>query len=381
MSKPDYYETLGVARSASEAEIKKAYRKLAMQHHPDRNEGNKASEEKFKAATEAYEVLSDPQKRKAYDQFGHAGVDPSAGFGRGAGGFGGQAGGFGDMFNDIFSDIFGAAAGGRGGQGHTSRGADFKYSLELTLEEAAKGKSVHIKVPSWVKCSTCEGSGAKKGTHPKTCASCHGHGQIRMQQGFFSVQQTCPTCRGEGQVISDPCTSCRGQGRTQEEKKLQVKIPPGVDDGDRIRLSGEGEIPARGGVAGDLYVQVQIKPHAIFERDGPHLYCEVPITFITAALGGEVEIPTLEGKLKLKIPAETQTGKVFKLKGKGIQPVRGGAAGDLNCRIFVETPVDLNRKQKTLLKEFETEINNNGAHNPRINRWMGRVKEFMDNLK
>lgn len=380
MSKPDYYETLGVARSASEAEIKKAYRKLAMQHHPDRNEGNKASEEKFKAATEAYEVLSDSQKRKAYDQFGHAGVDPSAGFGRGAGGFGGQAGGFGDMFNDIFSDIFGAAAGGRGSQGH-SRGADFKYSLELTLEEAAKGKSVHIKVPSWVKCGTCEGSGAKKGSHPKTCASCHGHGQIRMQQGFFSVQQTCPTCRGEGQVISDPCTPCRGQGRTQEEKKLQVKIPPGVDDGDRIRLSGEGEIPARGGVAGDLYVQVHIKPHAIFERDGSHLYCEVPITFITAALGGEVEIPTLEGKLKLKIPAETQTGKVFKLKGKGIQPVRGGVAGDLNCRIFVETPVDLNRKQKTLLKEFETEINNNGAHNPRISRWMGRVKEFMDNLK
>lgn len=378
MSKPDYYETLGVSRSATEAEIKKAYRKMAMKHHPDRNKGDKASEELFKAATEAYDVLSDAQKRQAYDQFGHAGVDPSAR--HGAGGFGGGAGGFGDVFNDIFSDIFGQAN-GRGGRGYSSRGSDLKYSLEMTLEEAAKGKTVQLKVPTWVSCTSCEGSGAKKGTQPKTCTSCQGHGQIRMQQGFFSVQQTCPTCRGSGQMISDPCTACHAQGRVQETKKLQVKIPAGVNEGDRIRLAGEGEAAAHGGVAGDLYVQVHIKPHAIFERENNHLYCEVPISFVTAALGGEVEVPTLEGRVRLKIPAETQTGKIFKVKGMGIKSVRGGTTGDLHCKVFVETPVDLNRKQKDLLKEFETQISTNNAHNPRIQRWMNRMKDFIDNLK
>lgn len=378
MSKPDYYETLGVSQQASEAEIKKAYRKLAMKYHPDRTKGDKASEEKFKQATEAYEILSNPEKKQAYDQFGHAGVDPSS-YSRQGGGFGGGAGGFGDIFNDIFSDIFGQAAGGRaGGRAHAGRGADLKYSLELSLEEAAYGKTVQLKVPTWVKCDTCEGSGAKKGTHPKACASCHGHGQIRMQQGFFSVQQTCPTCRGSGQVISDPCQKCHGQGRQQDEKKLQVKIPAGVDDGDRIRLTGEGEAPLHGGAPGDLYVEVHIKQHSIFEREGPHLFCEVPISFVTAALGGEVEVPTLKGKVNLKIPTATQSGRVFKLRGKGIEPVRGGPSGDLHCRIYVETPVDLNRKQKELLKSFAEETARTEVHNPRMHGWMRRVKEFID---
>tara|TARA_R110002110_G_C13465969_1_gene719115 strand:+ start:6887 stop:8011 length:1125 start_codon:yes stop_codon:yes gene_type:complete len=374
MSKQDYYEILGVSKSASEAEIKKAYRKQAMKHHPDRTKGDKASEEKFKAATEAYEVLSDSQKRQAYDQFGHDGVDPNS-FGRGGG-----PGGFGDVFGDIFSDIFGAAAAGGGG-GRQARGSDLKYNLELSLEEAARGKAVELKVPTWVGCDICDGSGAKKGSSPKSCASCHGHGQVRMQQGFFSIQQTCPTCGGSGQVISDPCGGCHGQGRKQEEKKLQVKIPAGIDDGDRIRLTGEGEAAPRGGQPGDLYVQAHLKKHAIFEREGAHLFCEAPISFITAAVGGEIEVPTLEGKVKLKIPAETQTGKTFKMRGKGIKPLRGGGMGDLHCRIFVETPVGLNRKQKDLLREFEKETQNTSVHNPRMNRWMGRMKKFVENLR
>lgn len=377
MAKQDYYEILGVAKTASEAEIKKAYRKQAMKHHPDRTKGDKASEEKFKQATEAYEVLSDQQKRQAYDQFGHAGVDPNS-FARGGHGGGGGPGGFGDIFGDIFSDIFGAAA---GGGARASRGSDLKYTIEISLEDAAKGKNVHIKVPTWVSCNTCDGSGAKKGSSPKTCGSCHGHGQVRMQQGFFSIQQTCPTCGGTGQVISDPCHNCHGQGRTQDEKKLQVKIPAGIDDGDRIRLTGEGEAGPKGGTSGDLYVQVHIKQHPIFEREGPHLFCEIPINFVMAALGGEVEVPTLDGKVKLKIPSETQTGKTFKLRGKGIQPVRGGGSGDLHCRIFVETPVDLSRKQKELLKSFQDETHNSAKHNPRINGWMDKVKDFIDNLR
>lgn len=374
MSKQDYYEILGVSKSANEAEVKKAYRKQAMKHHPDRTKGDKASEEKFKQATEAYEVLSDAKKRQAYDQFGHAGVDPNRG-----GGHPGGAGGFGDIFGDMFSDIFGAAASGGGGR--QGRGSDLKYNLELTLEDAAKGKAVQLKVPTWVGCNTCDGSGAKKGSSPKTCASCHGHGQVRMQQGFFSIQQPCPTCGGSGQVISNPCGACHGQGRTQEEKKLQVKIPAGIDNGDRIRLTGEGEAAPRGGQAGDLYVQVHLKQHSIFEREGGNLFCEVPISFITAAVGGEIEVPTLSGKVKLKIPAETQTGKTFKLRGKGIKPLRSSSMGDLHCRIFVETPVDLNRKQKDLLREFEKETQNMSVHNPRMNRWTGRVKNFMDNLR
>ncbi|MCB1790073.1 MAG: molecular chaperone DnaJ, partial [Gammaproteobacteria bacterium] len=340
MSKRDYYDVLGVAKNASEAEIKKAYRRLAMKHHPDRNTGDKSAEAEssFKEAKEAYEVLSDAQKRAAYDQFGHAGVDPSMG----AGGFGGGRGGasFSDIFGDVFGDIFGGGRGGPGGS-RVQRGADLRYNLELSLEDAVTGTSVKIKVPTWITCDTCGGSGAKKGTSPKTCGTCKGAGQVRMQQGFFSVQQTCPTCRGRGSVIDDPCGTCRGQGRVQETKTLSVKVPPGVDTGDRIRLQGEGEAGDHGGPPGDLYVQVHVREHAIFTRDDSHLYCEVPIDFPTAALGGELEVPTLDGKVMLKIPEGTQTGKMFRMRGKGVKPVRGGPQGDLICRVVVETPVKL----------------------------------------
>jgi molecular chaperone DnaJ len=369
MSKQDYYEVLGVSRDASDADIKKAYRRMAMKHHPDRTEGDKGSEEKFKLATQAYEILSDPNKRRAYDQFGHAGVDPSQGHGGGSG--------FGDVFNDIFADIFGAATGrGRG----PSRGADLRYNLELSLEEAIRGTAVTIQVPTWVGCKSCDGSGAKKGSKPVTCQSCHGQGQIRMQQGFFSLQQTCPTCRGSGQVISDPCGPCHGQGRVRDEKKLQVKIPAGVDENDRIRLNGEGEAAPQGGVPGDLYVEVHIRQHPIFHREGQHLYCEVPISFATAALGGDFEVPTLDGRVKLHIPSETQTGKVFKLAGKGVRTVHSRTPGDLLCKVIVETPVDLTRKQKDLLREFEQSMNDQ-KHSPRVTKWFGRVKDFFENMK
>lgn len=370
MSKQDYYEILGVARDASEADIKKAYKRMAMKHHPDRNEGDKGSEDKFKLATQAYEILSNPQKRRAYDQFGHAGVDPSQGHGAGPGGFG-------DVFNDIFADIFGAATGRGRGQ---PRGSDLRYNLDLSLEDAIRGTNVTIQVPTWITCKTCHGSGAKEGSKPVTCRSCEGHGQVRIQQGFFSLQQTCPTCRGQGQIITDPCRPCHGQGRTKDEKKLQVKIPPGVDEGDRIRLNGEGEAAPQGGIAGDLYVEVHVREHPIFQREGEHLYCEVPISFITAALGGDLEVPTLNGRIKLHIPSETQTGKVFKLSGKGVRTVRGSGQGDLLCRVIVETPVDLNRKQKEILREFESATEQQ-KNSPRVSKWYNRVKDFFDSMK
>ena len=379
MSKRDYYEVLGVAKNASEAEIKKAYRRLAMKHHPDRNTGDKAveAEKNFKEAKEAYEVLSDAQKRAAYDQFGHAGVDPSMG----AGGFGGGRGGasFSDIFGDVFGDIFG---GGRGGGGsRVQRGADLRYNLELSLEDAVSGTSVKIKVPTWTKCDTCGGSGAKKGTSPKTCGTCQGAGQVRMQQGFFSVQQTCPTCRGRGTVIEDPCGTCRGQGRVQETKTLSVKVPPGVDTGDRIRLQGEGEAGDHGGPPGDLYVQVHVREHAIFTRDDSHLYCEVPIDFPTAALGGELEVPTLNGKVMLKIPEGTQTGKMFRMRGKGIKPVRGGPQGDLICRVVVETPVKLTDHQRDLLSQLHKSLQGGGSkHSPNAHSWLDRVKSFFTDI-
>ena len=326
MAKRDYYTVLGVNRDASEDDIKKAYRKLAMKHHPDRNP-EKGAEESFKEAKEAYEILSDAKKRAAYDQFGHAGVDPSAGFGaagaRGAEGFGG----FADAFGDIFGEIFGAAAGARGDGVY--RGADLRYNLELSLEDAARGTDAKIRIPAMEDCETCHGRGAKPGTQPKTCPTCNGHGQVRVSQGFFSIQQTCPQCRGTGKIIPEPCATCSGAGRVKKHKTLSVKIPAGVDQDDRIRLTGEGEAGVNGGPPGDLYVVVNLKPHPVFQRDGEDLHCEMPISFTTAALGGEIEIPTLDGHAKIKIPAETQTGQVFRLKNKGIRPVRGSVIGDL----------------------------------------------------
>lgn len=379
MAKQDYYEILGVARNASEADLKKAYRRLAMKHHPDRNPGDKPSEEKFKEAKEAYEVLTDPRKRAAYDQFGHAGVDAGMAGAAGGAGFGGNAS-FSDVFGEVFGDIFGGARQGGGTRAH--RGADLRYNLELSLEDAVRGSTVKIRVPTHVSCKTCGGSGAKKGTSPTTCSTCGGHGQVRMQQGFFSLQQTCPRCHGSGTVITDPCPACRGEGRIEEQKTLSVKIPAGVDNGDRIRLAGEGEAGQMGGPPGDLYVQISVLDHPLFVRDGSDLYCEVPIDLATAALGGELDVPTLDGRVKLKIPPETQTGKVFRMRGKGVQSVRGGTTGDLLCKVAVETPVNLTSKQKELLREFDLSLKNTGGkHSPRTTSWLDGVKKFFDDMK
>ena len=374
MSKRDYYEVLGVERGADEKDIKKAYRRMAMKYHPDRNPGDEEAEAKFKELSEAYDVLADPSKRSAYDQFGHAGVDGQGGFG--GGGAGAGHGSFSDIFGDVFGDIFG---GGGGRRSSVQRGADLKYNLELTLEEAVRGTEKTIKVPTLVNCDTCEGSGAKKGTQPATCSTCGGIGQVRMQQGFFAVQQTCPACSGTGKIIKDPCNSCYGRGVKEETKTLSVKIPPGVDTGDRIRLSGEGEAGRNGGPAGDLYVEVHVKKHSIFEREGPNLYCEVPISYADAALGGEMEVPTLDGRVKLKIPAETQTGRLFRLRGKGVTPVRGGGVGDLLCRVVVETPVNLNARQKELLSELQESMDGK-KHSPRSKGWFDGVKKFFEEM-
>ena len=374
MAKKDYYEVLGVNRDASEDELKKAYRKLAMKWHPDRNPDNPKAEEHFKEAKEAYEVLTDAQKRAAYDQFGHAGVDPSAG---GAGAAGAGFGGFADAFGDIFGDIFGGAGGGGRQRSTVYRGADLRYNLEISLEDAARGTETRIRIPAMEECETCHGSGAKPGTQPTSCSTCGGHGQVRMQQGFFSIQQTCPRCHGTGKMVASPCGTCSGAGRIKKQKTLAVKIPAGVDEGDRIRLSGEGEAGVNGGPSGDLYVVIQIKQHSVFTRDHNDLHCEMPISFTTAALGGEIEIPTLDGYAKIKIPAETQSGKVFRLRGKGIKGVRSTTHGDLLCHVIVETPVSLTARQKELLQEFEAISNKDSArHNPRAKSWMDRVKEF-----
>jgi len=377
MAKRDYYEVLGVSKNASEAELKKAYRKLAMKHHPDRNKGNSAqAEENFKEAKEAYEILSDAQKRAAYDQFGHAGVDASMGGGRGA-----ASGGFGDIFDSVFGDIFGGAAGG-GGRQRVYRGSDLAYDLEMTLEEAIAGNTVKVRIPTHKECETCHGSGAKKGTSAVTCNTCQGHGQVRMSQGFFSVQQTCPECRGSGKVIKEPCSDCHGQGRVRDNKTISVKVPPGVDTGDRIRLSGEGEPGENGGPSGDLYVNVRVKEHAIFKRDDADLSCEVPIGFVTASLGGEFEVPTLDGKVALKIPPETQSGKVFRLRGKGVKTVRGSHTGDLLCKVTVETPVNLTSQQKELLEEFDESMQEGGKrHSPKESSWLDSVKSFFEDMK
>ena len=374
MAKKDFYDILGVNRDASDDEIKKAYRKLAMKYHPDRNPDSKEAEDKFKEAKEAYEILSDGQKRAAYDQYGHAGVDPNMGGGAGGGqGFGG----FGDAFGDIFGEIFGNQGGRGGGRSGVYRGADLRYNLEVSLEEAARGTDTRIRIPTMDDCGTCGGTGAKPGTKPVTCTTCNGVGQVRMQQGFFSIQQTCPKCHGTGKMVKDPCNDCHGAGRVKGSKTLQVKIPAGIDEGDRIRLAGEGERGQDGGPAGDLYVQIHIKPHTVFQREGDDLHCEMPIGFATAALGGEIEIPTLDGAAKIKIPAETQSGKVFRLRGKGIKGVRSSYPGDLMCHVVVETPVNLTARQRELLKEFD-DINRSdeASHSPRAKSWMDKMKDF-----
>lgn len=372
MSKRDYYEVLGVSKTASDDEIKKAYRKLAMKYHPDRNQGEKAkeAEEKFKEVKEAYEMLSDGQKRAAYDQYGHAGVDPNSGMG---GGFG--AGGFAEAFGDIFGDMFGGTR-ARGGR-QVYRGNDLSYSMEITLEEAAKGKDAQIRIPSWDSCDTCHGSGAKPGTSPKTCTTCGGQGSVQMRQGFFSVQQTCPHCRGTGKIIPEPCPSCSGQGKIKRQKTLEVKIPAGIDDGMRIRSSGNGEPGVNGGPPGDLYIEIRVKEHDIFERDGDDLHCQVPVSFITAALGGEIEVPTLQGKVAIDIPEGTQAGKQFRLRGKGIKGVRSSYPGDLYCHIVVETPVKLTEYQRKLLRELEESLKKGGSkHSPSADSWTDKLKRF-----
>ena len=378
MAKRDFYEVLGVAKTATEDEIKKAYRKLAMKYHPDRNQGDKAkeAEEQFKEVKEAYEMLSDPKKRQAYDQFGHAGVDPNMGAGRGgAEGFGG----FADAFGDIFGDIFGAAGGGgrRGGGPQVYRGSDLSYAMEITLEEAAHGKDTQIRIPSWDECEHCHGSGAKPGTSAKTCTTCNGSGTVHMRQGFFSVQQTCPHCHGTGKVIPDPCTHCHGQGRVKKQKTLEVKIPAGINEGMRIRSAGNGEPGTNGGPAGDLYIEIRIRPHDIFERDGDDLHCTVPVPLTTAALGGSVEVPTLGGKAEIDIPEGTQHGKTFRLRGKGIKGIRSSHHGDLYCHIAVETPVKLTEHQRKLLKELDESFKKGGEkHSPNSKSWTDRVKNI-----
>jgi molecular chaperone DnaJ len=365
MSKRDYYEVLGINRDASEDEIKKTYRKLAMQHHPDRNPDNPKSEERFKETKEAYEILSDSNKRMAYDQYGHAGVDPSMA-GRGAQGFS-------DTFGDIFGDIFG----GHGGRSNVYRGADLRYNMEISLEQAARGTETKIRIPTMGTCETCHGSGANSGTSPITCPSCNGHGQVRMQQGFFSIQQTCPKCHGSGKFVASPCVKCSGAGRVKQHKTLSVKIPAGVDEGDRIRLSGEGETGVNGGPSGDLYVVVNLLAHSVFQRDHNDLHCEMPISFTTAALGGEIEIPMIDGYAKIKVPAEMQSGKIFRLRGKGIKGVRSHAHGDLLCHMVVETPVKLTARQKELFHELEAlNQEDSSRHSPRTKSWMNKVREF-----
>ena len=375
MAKRDFYEVLGVPKNASDEEIKKAYRKHAMKHHPDRNQGDssKVAEEKFKESKEAYEMLSDPQKRAAYDQHGHAGVDPNM-----RGGGAGGPGGFAEAFGDIFGDMFGQQRGRAGGGGRqVFRGGDLSYAMEVTLEEAANGKDAQIRIPSWESCEPCHGVGAKPGTQVKTCGTCNGAGQVQMRQGFFSVQQTCPTCRGSGKVIPEPCLACQGQGKIKKQKTLEVKIPAGIDDGMRIRSVGNGEPGTNGGPAGDLYIEIRLKKHEIFERDGDDIHCSVPISLVTAALGGELEVPTLAGKAAIDIPEGTQHGKQFRLRGKGIKGVRSSYPGDLYCHIAIETPVKLTEHQRKLLRELDESLKKGGGkHSPSGDSWTDKLKSF-----
>ena len=373
MAKRDYYEVLGVPKNASDEEIKKAYRKQAMKHHPDRNQGDaaKVAEEKFKECKEAYEMLADPQKRAAYDQHGHAGVDPNM-----RGGGEGHAG-FAEAFGDIFGDMFGQQRGRSGGGRQVFRGNDLSYAMEVTLEEAARGKEAQIRIPSWDTCDLCHGSGAKPGTQVKTCGTCHGQGTVQIRQGFFSVQQTCPTCRGTGKVIPEPCTACSGQGKIKRQKTLEIKIPAGIDGGMRIRSANNGEPGTNGGPTGDLYIEIRLKKHDIFEREGDDVHCSVPVSFAAAAMGGEIEVPTLSGKAAIDIPEGTQTGKQFRLRGKGIKGVRASYPGDLYCHIVIETPVKLSEHQRKLLREFDESLKKGGGkHSPSGDTWTDRLKGF-----
>jgi molecular chaperone DnaJ len=380
MAKRDFYKILDVPKNATEAEIKKAYRRLAMKYHPDRNPNDKEAEERFKEAKEASEILSDPQKRAAYDQFGHAGVEAAARSGAGRGGFGpGDA--FSDIFGDVFGDIFGGA---RRSRSQVFRGADLRYELELDLSQAVFGDATELEVAKLEECQTCHGTGAAKGASPVTCDTCGGVGQVRLSQGFFQLQQTCPRCHGAGTIIRNPCDTCLGQGRVRRSKKLSVKIPAGVDTGDRIRLAGEGEAGRNGGPPGDLYVEVHVREHPIFERDGEHLSCEVPISFATATLGGTLEVPTLDGDVTIKVPPETQSGRVFRLRDKGVKPVRGGMRGDLFCRVVVETPVSLSAEQRELVRKLEESLRADGdvhRHAPRQKGFLEGVKRFFSGGK
>ena len=375
MAKQDFYDLLGVSKSADADELKRAYRKLAMQHHPDRNRGDKSAEHKFKDISEAYDVLKDDQKRAAYDRFGHAAFENGS---RGPGDF---TGGFSGGFADIFEEMFGAMGGGRRTQSAPSRGSDLRYNLEVSLEDAFRGKQTTIRVATFVHCDTCKGNGAEPGSRPVSCRTCQGHGRVRAQQGFFTIERTCPTCQGSGQTIEKPCRSCGGQGRVRREKTLSVNIPPGVEDGTRIRLAGEGEVGVHGASPGDLYIFVSIAAHSIFQRDGANIFCRVPIPFTTAALGGAIEVPTVEGsRTKVTVPAGTQSGHQFRLRAKGMTVLRSPARGDMYIHAIVETPVNLNKRQQELLREFEKE-GERGKTNPESEGFFARVKEFFEDLR
>ena len=373
MAKRDYYETLGVSRGASDAELKSAFRKAAMQCHPDRNPGDKASELRFKEVNEAYQTLSDAQKRAAYDRFGHAAFDGGGGAGFGMGE------GFASSMADIFDDLFGDVMGRRGRSSGRERGSDLRYNMEITLEEAFSGKTASLKVPTSVTCEACSGIGAKPGSKPKTCSTCGGQGRVRAQQGFFAIERTCPTCQGRGEIIDNPCQACNGAGRVSRERTLSVNIPAGVEDGTRIRLAGEGEAGMRGGPPGDLYIFLAIKPHPFFQRDGADLYCRVPISMVQAALGGEIGVHTLDGgESKVKIPDGTQSGRQFKIRGKGMPVLRARDFGDLYIQANVETPQNLTRRQRELLQEFDAESSTRTQ--PEASGFIARMKEFFENL-
>lgn len=391
MAKRDYYEILGAAKGASADDLKKAYRKMAMQYHPDRNQGDKAAETKFKELNEAYDVLKDEQKRAAYDRFGHAafegGMGGMGGRGGGQGGFGGggfEGGAFSDIFEEMFGDFMGGVRGGaQGGRGGAARGSDLRYTLEVTLEQAFKGTKANLKIPVQSECEVCKGSGAENGTAAETCGTCHGRGSVRTQSGFFTVERPCPSCQGAGRVIKSPCKSCGGQGRKRKDRKLEVNIPAGVDEGTRIRLAGEGEAGFRGGPSGDLYVDIAVKPHKLFKREGHNFFCRVPVSMVNAALGGSVEVPTIDGKrVNMTIPAGTQSGIQMRLGGKGMSILRAGHRGDMFVEIAVETPVNLSKRQKELLQEFDGQASKDGKNNsPEASGFFGRVREFWDDLK